>query len=69
MPSEKFHIGLGYNYKTRTDMATYKAQLPFRVLSLRRAKCQKLRVGIALSQPHTGATTIMLNLSTKLYEF
>lgn len=27
VPSENFHIGLGYNYKTRTDMSTYKRSI------------------------------------------
>ncbi len=69
VPSEKFHIGLGYNYKTRTDMATYKRSFLSGFSVCAGLNVRNFGVGIALSQPHTGATTIMLNLSTKLYEF
>lgn len=69
VPSDKFSIGLGYNYKTRTDMSTYKrsflsgfsASLGFRV--------RNFGLGLAFAQPHSGATTLMLNISTNLYEF
>lgn len=69
IPSEKFHIGIGYNYKTRTDMATYKRSLLSGFSVCAGLNVRNFGVGIALAQPHTGATTIMLNLSTKLYEF
>ncbi len=61
-PSDSFHIGLGYNYRTRTDMSTYKR-------SFLSGFSACFGLGLALSQPHTGATTIMLNISTRLYEF
>ena len=69
VPSEKFHIGIGYNYKTRTDMATYKRSFLSGFSVCAGLNVKNFGVGIALAQPHTGATTIMLNLSTKLYEF
>lgn len=69
VPSEKFHIGIGYNYKTRTDMATYKRSFLSGFSVCAGLNVRNFGVGIALAQPHTGATTIMLNLSTKLYEF
>lgn len=67
--SEQFHIGLGYNYKTRTDMSTYKRSFLSGFSLCAGLNVKNFGVGVALSQPHTGATTIMLNLSTKLYEF
>lgn len=69
VPSEKFHIGLGYNYKTRTDMSTYKRSFLSGFSICAGLNVKNFGVGVALSQPHNGATTIMLNLSTKLYEF
>jgi len=69
VPSEKFHIGLGYNYKTRTDMSTYKRSFLSGFSACAGINVRNFGFGVALSQPHTGATTIMLNISTKLYEF
>ena len=69
IPSEKFHVGLGYNYKTRTDMSTYKRSFLSGFSVCAGLNVRNFAVGVALAQPHNGATTIMLNLSTKLYEF
>ncbi len=69
VPSEKFHIGVGYNYNTRTDMSTYKRSFLSGFSACAGINVSNFGVGVAFSQPHTGATTIMLNLSTKLYEF
>lgn len=69
IPSEKFHVGIGYNYKTRTDMSTYKRSFLSGFSACAGINVKNFGVGVALAQPHNGATTIMLNLSTKLYEF
>lgn len=69
VPSEKFHVGIGYNYKTRTDMSTYKRSFLSGFSACAGLSVRNFGIGLALSQPHTGATTIMLNISTKLYEF
>lgn len=69
VPSDKFHIGIGYNYKTRTDMSTYKRSFLSGFSLCGGLNVRNFGVGLALAQPHTGATTIMLNLSVKLYEF
>lgn len=69
IPSDRFYIGIGYNYKTRTDMSTYKRSFLSGFSACVGLNVKNFAVGVALSQPHTGATTIMLNLSTKLYEF
>lgn len=68
VPSEKLHIGIGYNYKTRTDMATYNRSFLSGFSIGAGIKVKSFGVGVALSQPHTGATTFMLNLSTSLSE-
>ncbi|MCM1349168.1 MAG: type IX secretion system protein PorQ [Firmicutes bacterium] len=68
VPSEKFHIGIGYNYKTRTDMATYSRSFLSGFSVGAGLNVKSFGIGIALSQPHSGATTFMFNLSTNLSE-
>ena len=68
-PSDSFHIGLGYNYRTRTDMSTYNRSFLSGFSMCMGLNVRNFGLGLALSQPHTGATTIMLNISTRLYEF
>lgn len=68
-PSDNFHIGIGYNYRTRTDMSTYKRSFLSGFSACLGLNVRSFGLGLALSQPHTGATTIMLNISTRLYEF
>ncbi len=68
VPSDKFHIGLGYNYKTRTDMSTYSRSILSGFSLSAGIRVSSFSVGVALAQPHTGATTFMLNLSTSLSE-
>lgn len=69
MPSERFYIGLGYNYKTRTDMATYQRSFLSGFSICAGINVKRFGIGVAMSQPHTGATTFMLNLTTRLFEF
>lgn len=58
-----YYISLGYNYKSRTDMSTYSRNF-FSGFSLGGGlKVRSFAVSLALAQPHTGATTFMLNLS------
>lgn len=69
VPSQKFHIGIGYNPKTRSDMSAYKRSILSGMSACMGLNVKNFSVGIAMAQPHNGATTIMLNLSTNLYEF
>lgn len=64
--SENFYIGLGYNYKTRTDMATYSRNMLSGFSLAAGINVRSFSVGIALAQPHTGATTFMVNLNCNL---
>ena len=64
--SENFYIGLGYNYKTRTDMATYSRNMLSGFSIAAGLNVRSFSIGIALAQPHTGATTFMLNLNCNL---
>ena len=69
LPTDRFYIGVGYNYKTRTDMGTYSRSFFSGFSACAGVNVRQFSVGVALSQPHTGATTFMLNLSTRLWEF
>lgn len=68
-PSDRFYVDLGYNYKTRTDMATYSRNF-FSGISIGAGlKVRAFGVGVAFAQPHPSAATFMVNLTTNLYEF
>lgn len=68
-PSEKFYVTLAYNYKTRTDMSTYSRSF-FSGFSLGAGlNVNKFGVGLAFSQPHSGATCLMLNLRLDINDF
>ncbi|MDE6802530.1 MAG: type IX secretion system protein PorQ [Muribaculaceae bacterium] len=67
--SEKFYVSLGYNYRTRTDMSTYSRSFLSGFSLGAGLNTQKFRVGLAIAQPHTGATTFMLNLTLDLNDF
>lgn len=67
--SEKFYVSLGYNYRTRSDMSAYKRSFLSGFSLGARLNTQKFRVGLALAQPHTGATTFMVNLTLDLNDF
>lgn len=65
-PSDNFHIGLGYNYRTRTDMSTYKRSILSGFSMCMGLAVRNFSLGVALAQPHSGATTLMLNISTAI---
>lgn len=69
IPSDRFHIGIGYNYMARTDMSNYQRNLLSGFSACIGLSVKNFALGVAMAQPHSGATTIMLNLSTNLYEF
>ncbi len=66
VPSEQFHISLGYNYYTRTNMSTYHRSFLSGFSLGAGINVSNFGIGLAFAQPHTGATTLMLNLSMKL---
>lgn len=69
VPSDKFNISLGYNYKTRTDMSTYSRSILSGFTIGAGLRVKMFGVGIAFAQPHKSATTLMLNISTSLLDF
>lgn len=66
--SDSFYLGLGYNYKTRTDMATYSRNMLSGFSICGGINVRTFNIGIALAQPHTGATTFMFNISCNFSE-
>lgn len=66
IPSEKVYLSLAYNYKTRTDMNTYSRSFLSGWSIGAGLNTTKFRVGLAFAQPHSGATTFMVNLGLNL---
>jgi hypothetical protein len=68
-PSDRFFIALGYNYKTRTDMSTYKRSFLSGFSLSAGMNVSHFNFAIAFSQPHSGATSLMFNLNLNLQDF
>ena len=66
IPSDRFYIALGYNYKTRTDMSTYSRSFLSGFSLGAGLNLRRFNMGLAFAQPHSGATTLMLNLNLNL---
>ncbi|MCH5219539.1 MAG: type IX secretion system protein PorQ [Muribaculaceae bacterium] len=64
--SPNWYIGLGYNYKTRTDMATYHRSFLSGWSVGAGINVKAFKVGVALSQPHVGGTSFMFNLNCSI---
>ncbi len=64
--SQNFYIALGYNYKARTDMSTYSRSFISGFSIGGGLKVKSFGVNLALSQPHSGALSLMFNLSCNL---
>lgn len=66
--SPNWYVGLGYNYKTRTDMLSYSRSFLSGFSLSGGFRVKSFGVGLAFAQPATGATTFMLNLNCSLSE-
>lgn len=64
--SPNWYLGIGYNYKTRTDMQTHHRNMLSGFSISGGIRVSNFGVGIALTQPSVGATTFMLNLTASL---
>lgn len=64
--SERFYLSLGYNYKTRSDMSTYSRSFLSGFSLGAGLNARRFNLSLAMAQPHTGATTIMLNLTLNI---
>ncbi len=64
--SPNYYISLGYNYKTRTDMATYSRSFLSGLSLGAGLNVKSLKLALAFAQPHKGGTTLMFNISYNL---
>lgn len=68
LPTNNLYLGIGYNYRTRTDMATYKRDFMSGLSLAAGLKVRAFGFGAAFARPHTGATTFMFNMTTSIGE-
>lgn len=68
LPTENLYLAVGYNYRTRSDMATYKRDFMSGISVGGGIKVRAFGIGAAFARPHTGASTFMFNLTTSLGE-
>lgn len=68
LPTNNIYLGVGYNYRTRTDMATYKRDFMSGLSVAGGLKVRAFGFGAAFARPHTGASTFMFNLTTSIGE-
>ena len=68
LPTDNIYLGIGYNYRTRTDMATYKRDFMSGLSVGAGLKVRAFGIGAAFARPHTGASTFMFNLTTSIGE-
>lgn len=62
-PSDKFYIGLGYNYKVRTDMSAYQRNFLSGFFLGAGIRVRTFGVGLSYAMPHKAGSTLMLNLN------
>lgn len=62
-PSDKFYIGLGYNYKVRTDMSAYQRNFLSGFSLGAGIRVRTFGVGLSYAMPHKAGSTLMLNLN------
>ncbi|MDE7159875.1 MAG: type IX secretion system protein PorQ [Muribaculaceae bacterium] len=67
-PSERFYAAIGYNYKTRTDMASYSRSFLSGWSAGIGLNVKAFRIGVAYAQPHRGGTSLMLNVAMNIGE-
>ncbi|MBR1935275.1 MAG: type IX secretion system protein PorQ [Muribaculaceae bacterium] len=67
-PSNNLYLAIGYNYKVRTDMSTYKRSFLSGFSLGAGLKVRAFGFGVAFAQPHNGASTFMFNLTTSIGE-
>ena len=68
LPTNNIYLGIGYNYRMRTDMATYKRDFMSGLSVCGGLKVRAFGVGAAFARPHSGATTMMFNLTASIGE-
>lgn len=68
LPNERIYIGLAYDHKTRTDMSTYSRNFLSGISLSAGLRVKGFGFGVAFAQPHTGATSFMVNINTSIGE-
>ena len=68
VPSKKFNFAVGYNYNTRAEMATYSRNILSGISVAGGIKLNAFGFNLALAQPHAGATSLMINFTTNIYD-
>ena len=66
--NEKLYFGLAYNYKMSTDMATYQRNFLSGFTLGAGLKVKSFAFGVSYALPHKGASNLMLNLSTNIWD-
>lgn len=66
IPSEKFNIGIGYNYKTRADMSGDSRSFLSGFSIGAGLNIKACSIGVAFAQPHPGATSLMFNIALNI---
>lgn len=67
-PSRHFYLAAGFNYKTRTDMATYQRNF-FSGISVGTGfNVRAMGFGVAFAQPHKKGSSVMVNFSLNINE-
>lgn len=64
--SPNWYLGIGYNYKQRTDMQTHQRNMLSGFSISGGIMVSDFAIGVAFAQRYTGATTFMFNLSANL---
>lgn len=67
-PSDRFYLGVGYNYKTRTDMSAYQRSALSGFSLGAGIKVSTFAVGLSYAVPHKSGSTLMLNLTWNIRE-
>lgn len=67
-PSEHFYAALAYNYKNRTDMATYQRNFLSGFSVGAGFRVRSMGFGLAYAMPHKKAASIMVNFSLNIFE-
>lgn len=68
VPSSKFYLSLGYNYKVRKDMSSYQRNFLSGFSVGAGLSTSRFNLGVAMAQPHSGALTFMVNFGLQFYD-
>lgn len=68
VPSSKFYLSLGYNYKVRSDMHSYQRDVLSGFTIGAGLSASRFNLGAALAQPASGQIAFMVNFGLKLQD-